>query len=118
MYISKFNNTLFIQHLQDDYKQLITTDMEELLPVLWYYSSICLEELKKTTQTSDLIVSVSSLNLGLPEYEAGVTTLGSSPNVKNFWSVSRLRAVLIISLHFFGVSSTLPAKNKQQQAVT
>jgi hypothetical protein len=55
---------------------------------------------------------------GIPGHEAGVITLGSSPNVKNFWSVSKLRAVLIISLHFFGVSSTFPAKNKQQQAVT
>ena len=55
---------------------------------------------------------------GISGHEADVITLGSSPNVKNFWSVRRLRAVLIISLHFFGVSSTFPAKNKQQQAVT
>jgi len=45
-------------------------------------------------------------------------TLGSSPNVTNFCSDTKVLAVLMISLHFFGVSSTLPAKSKQQQAVT
>lgn len=45
-------------------------------------------------------------------------TLGSSPNCANCTSFRRLRAVLMISLHFFGVSSTLPAKKRQQAPVT
>jgi len=45
-------------------------------------------------------------------------TLGSSPKCANWASVSIERNVLIMSLHFFGVSSTLPARNKQQAAVT
>ncbi len=45
-------------------------------------------------------------------------TLGSSPNCANWMSLSRLRAVLMMSLHFFGVSSTLPARKRQHPPVT
>lgn len=46
------------------------------------------------------------------------STLDSSVNIWQWGSLSSPLAVLMISLHFFGVSSTLPAKNKQQAAVT
>ena len=45
-------------------------------------------------------------------------TLGSSPKTANWASVSIDRVVFIRSLHFFGVSSVFPAKNKQHAAVT
>lgn len=48
----------------------------------------------------------------------GLQTFGSSPNCANCTSLSRLRAVLMMSLHFLGVSSTLPAKKRQQAPVT
>ena len=45
-------------------------------------------------------------------------TFGSSPKTSNWPSVKILLAVLIISRHFFGVSSTFPARNKQAALVT
>lgn len=45
-------------------------------------------------------------------------TFGSSPNWPNCTSFNKLRAVLMISLHFFGVSSTFPARKRQQAPVT
>lgn len=45
-------------------------------------------------------------------------TLGFSPNNRKCWSDSIFLATVIMSRHFFGVSSTFPARNKQAQAVT
>lgn len=45
-------------------------------------------------------------------------TLGSSPNWANCTSFSKLRAVLMMSLHFLGVSSTFPARKRQHAPVT
>ncbi len=47
-----------------------------------------------------------------------VPTLGSSPNNAQCFSDIKLFVILMMSLHFLGVSSTLPARNKQQAAVT
>lgn len=47
-----------------------------------------------------------------------IFTFGSSPNCPNCTSFSKLRAVLIMSLHFLGVSSTFPARKRQQAPVT
>lgn len=45
-------------------------------------------------------------------------TLGSTPRVSYLSSGNSALAIFIMSLHFFGVSSTLPARNRQQQAVS
>lgn len=50
--------------------------------------------------------------------EVKILTFGSSPNWPNCTSFNKLRAVLMISLHFFGVSSTFPARKRQQAPVT
>ena len=46
------------------------------------------------------------------------SSLGSTPNVANWVSLVRVRTVLMRSLHFFGVSSALPARNRQHVATT
>lgn len=46
------------------------------------------------------------------------SSLGSSPKDLNCGSKSNSRAFFIISIHFLGVSSTFPAKKRQQHAVT
>lgn len=45
-------------------------------------------------------------------------TLGSSPNLANSAVDNDFSAILIMSLAFLGVSSTLPARNRAQQAVS
>lgn len=47
-----------------------------------------------------------------------ILTFGSNPRVSYLSSGNSALAILIMSLHFFGVSSTLPARNKQQHAVS
>lgn len=47
-----------------------------------------------------------------------ICTFGSSPNWANWTSFNKLRAVLMMSLHFLGVSSTFPARKRQQAPVT
>lgn len=44
--------------------------------------------------------------------------MGSIPSVSYLSSGSNALAIFIISLHFFGVSSTLPARKRQQHAVS
>lgn len=45
-------------------------------------------------------------------------TLGSSPNLANSAADKDFSAILIMSFAFLGVSSTLPARNSAQQAVS
>jgi hypothetical protein len=47
-----------------------------------------------------------------------IFTRDSSVNIWQWGSGSLERAILMMSLHFLGVSSTLPARNKQHAAVT
>lgn len=44
-------------------------------------------------------------------------TFGSAPNTVKSWGDSRDWHTLIMSLHFLGVSSTFPARKRQQAAV-
>lgn len=45
-------------------------------------------------------------------------TLGSSPKARNASGLSKFCTVLMMSLHFLGVSSTFPARNRQQEPIT
>lgn len=76
--------------------------------------------LLQQTQTHRLLASFSSNGGQLIPHKKWFArcTLGSSPNWANCTSLSKLRAVLMMSLHFLGVSSTLPARKRQQAPVT
>jgi hypothetical protein len=52
-------------------------------PNLRYYPGICLEGLGKPRKTSVMIASLRDLNLGPPEYEAGVLTTELGRNEEN-----------------------------------
>jgi len=49
---------------------------------------------------------------------AASPTFGSLPNCANCLGLRICCDILMMSLHFFGVSSTFPAKNRQHEAVT